>query len=244
MPERVFSLIFEQDDVTWQSLIVDLVRDEGMDPWDIDISKLADKYREVVSEFTKFDVRISGKVVLAAALLVGLKSTCLLEKDISGLDELIASTQLPDELDGFYDQLEEQFISGAVPAGAVVPELIPKTPQPRKRKVSLDELMGALRKALEVQERRVLRQKEAPKVKVPVKARDITVIIKNLYTQIVEFIKKEKRPLTFVELIPSEEKKDKITTFIPLLHLATPPHGKIDLLQRKHFGKIEIVALK
>lgn len=243
MTERVFSLIFEQDDVTWQSLLVELVREEGMDPWDIDISKLADRYRELVSHFTKFDVRISAKVVLAAALLLRLKSTCLLEKDISGLDALIASTQPLDELDSFYDHLEEQFLSGAVPAGASVPELVPRTPQPRKRKVSLDDLMGALRKALEVQQRRVLRLTDAPKVNMPVKARDITEIIMSLYNRIVGFIKKEKRPLTFAELIPSEGKADKIMTFIPLLHLATPPHGKIDLLQRKHFGTIEIVAL-
>ena len=244
MPERVFSLIFDQDDVTWQSILVDLVRDEGMDPWDIDIGKLTERYWEVVSAFPKFDVKISGKVLLAAALLLRLKTTCLLEKDISELDALIASTQVPDELDDFYDQLEEQFISGAVPVGTSVPELIPKTPQPRKRKVSLDDLMSAFRKALEVRERRVLRQKEVPKVmNLPVKARDITLIIKSLYKQILVFIKREKRPLTFVELIPSEAKNDKITTFIPLLHLATPPHGKIDLRQKKPFGKIEILVL-
>ena len=104
--------------------------------------------------------------------------------------------------------------------------------------------MSALRKALEVKDRRVLRQMQPPKMEPPKKTRDITDIIKDIYLRILSFLKTEKRPLTFSELIPSENKSDKIATFIPLLHLATPPHGKIDLVQKKHFAEIEIVALK
>lgn len=246
MQERLFSILFDQDDITWQSLITQLVREEGMDPWDIDIAKLAERYRETIKKIKGFDVRISGKVLLAAALLLRLKSTYLLEKDIMGFDQLLASTQDEAMVDDFYSGLHDDFHgTGAGAGGSGVPELLPRTPQPRKRKVSLDDLMEALRKALEVRERRVLREIEAAGIlDRPPKRRDISEIIKEIYEKVLSFIRKENRPLTFDELIPSDSRTDKITTFIPLLHLATPPHGKIDLLQKEAFGTIEIVALK
>ena len=245
MTERIFSLIFDQDDVTWQSLLVQLVREEGMDPWDIDLTKLSDRYYEVVGRIKHFDVRISAKVVLAAAILLRLKSSHLIDKDFNGIDQLIASTEPQQESDDFYANLEEEYLSGGVLASIPDgPDLVPRTPQPRERKVSLDDLMGALRKALEVSEKRVLRQIEVPEMKVPEKRRDITEIIKDIYEKILSFITREKRAITFEELIPSQGRKDKIATFIPLLHLSCPPHGKIDLLQDRPFGTIQIVSLE
>jgi len=241
MQERVHSIIFESDDVTWQSILVNLVHEEGMDPWDIDISVLAEKYRNFLQEVKKFDMRISAKVILAAAILLRLKSTHLLEKDIFAFEQLIQSAT--DDVDDFYAELEEDYFeSGAY--NLEPPELIPRTPQPRKRKVSLDDLMHALRKALEVGRRRVLRKVEPEEYTISLQhRRDISEIITEIYLKIVTFIKSRKEPLTFSELIPSESRNDKITTFIPLLHLATPPHGKIDLLQKEAFGRIEIVTL-
>ncbi len=250
MPERVYSLIFEQDDITWQSLLSELVKEEGMNPWDIDIGVLSDRYREMVSELQGFDVRISAKVVLAAALLLRLKSNHLLDNEVMGLDQLIASTEDQlEQFDSFYDQLEEEYLSGALETEASLPKIVPKTPQPRKRKVSLDDLMSALRKALEVKERRVLREMRQP-TGIPAlkKTRDITNVIKDIYTKIISFVKKENRPMTFEELIPTEgSKSDKISTFIPLLHLATHTKnapGRIELKQKKHFDTIRITAVK
>ena len=48
----------------------------------------------------------------------------------------------------------------------------------------------------------------------------------------------QEKTLTFTQLIPSDAKKDKVLTFIPLLHLTN--QRKIDLIQEKHFSEIEI----
>ena len=45
--------------------------------------------------------------------------------------------------------------------------------------------------------------------------------------------------LNFSGLLPSDDKLDKVYTFISLLHLKN--QKKIDLLQKEHFGEIDIV---
>ena len=75
--EGVYSLLIEKDDITWQSIIHDLVRAEKMDPWNIDITMLTRKYIETLRQLKAFDVRVSGKVILCAAILLKMKSSKL-----------------------------------------------------------------------------------------------------------------------------------------------------------------------
>lgn len=239
--QQVFSLLLDQDEVTWQSMIYDLVKTEQMDPWDIDISELAKKFLVMLKKFKEADFRISGKVLLAAALLLRLKSDKFVGEDMQELDRLIASTEQTG--DEFYEELEQdrQSINEAVPEE---PHLLPRTPQPRKRKVSVFDLVEALEKALEVQQRRAVRViAEAPVVKAPEKTTNMTVIIKDVYHQVRHyFLVKRVKHLTFSQLLPSQKKEDKVYTFIPLLHLTN--QRKIDLEQEQHFGEIEILLTK
>jgi chromatin segregation and condensation protein Rec8/ScpA/Scc1 (kleisin family) len=38
--EKIFEILFNKDEVTWQSLLYELVKTEQMDPWDINVSML------------------------------------------------------------------------------------------------------------------------------------------------------------------------------------------------------------
>ena len=116
----------------------------------------------------------------------------------------------------------------------------PRTPQPRKRKVSIYDLMNALEKALEVKRRRVMQNIPPMRLEIPAHKRDITQIIKDIYANIkLFFFRYSKNRLTFSNMVPSGTKEDKIYTFIPLLHLTS--QQKIELHQEKHFGEIEII---
>ena len=86
MQDRIFQLLFEEDDVTWQTIIYDLVRKEEMDPWDINVSLLTQKYIELIKKLKQTDFRVSGKVLLAAAILLKIKSNRLVGDDILELD--------------------------------------------------------------------------------------------------------------------------------------------------------------
>ena len=72
--EKIHEIIFKEDDITWQSLILELAREGKIDPWDVDISVLAREYIDIVKKLKEHNFRLSGKVILASAILLRLKS--------------------------------------------------------------------------------------------------------------------------------------------------------------------------
>ena len=229
--ERIFQILYDTDEVTWQTLLYELIKKEGMNPWDINISLLTQKYIETIKKLKELDFRISGKVLLAAAILLKIKSNRLLNEDLSEFDRLL--TQSEEEL------LEELDLEEPKAYDEEKHLLIPRTPQPRKRKVSVFDLVKALEKALEVKKRRVLNSIPPMDVKIPEKKKDITQVIREVYSKIISFLTGNRQNrLTFSQLVPSNTREDKIYTFIPLLHLTT--QRKVNLDQKEHFGEIEI----
>ena len=237
--ETVYNLLFKDDDVTWQSIILDLIAKEQMNPWDIDISLIAQKFLEKLNKLKAMDFRVSGKIVLAAAIMLRIKSTKFISVDVAALDQLIANSEQED-----FDLFEEGQGSQMLDySQGEEPRLYPKTPQPRKRKVSVYDLISALEKALEVEVRRKPYIETAVEVKVPEPKGNINDSMKTVYQKVSSyFAKQPKMKLTFDQLIPSEAKMDKVMTFIPLLHLDT--QRKVDLIQQEHFGTIEIELVK
>lgn len=233
--ERIFSILFQEDDLTWQTIIYDLVKTEQMDPWDINISVIADRFTTMLSKMKEMDFRIGGKMVLAAALLVKMKSDKLMKEDIVALDNLIHSHDEPELL----DELDDMGHPNILATERV--ELKPRTPQPRQRKVSVYDLVEALEKALNVETRKQYRQAankaETPTFKAPEKKMDVTSLINQMY----ESVKKKfavTKKITFDDLLIGDAKEDKVYTFVPLLHLDN--QRRIDLEQEEHFGSIGI----
>ena len=64
----------------WQSIIYEMVHNNQLDPWDLDLVTLTKKYFEKIEEIEEF--YISSKVLLAASLLLRIKSELLLNKHI------------------------------------------------------------------------------------------------------------------------------------------------------------------
>jgi len=234
MQDKIFDIIFDKNEITWQTMLYELVKTEQMDPWDIDISLLTHRFLEMLGKFKEMDFGISGKVVLAAAILLKIKSNRLVGEDIMQFDKMFEEPE-DDQVADLYDDDSQ---APKEDMGKV--HLIPRTPQPRKRKVSIYDLMAALQKALEVKKRRVLSSIPPSNIGIPEKKRDIGEIIREIYGRIKGFLfRTQGKAMTFSQLIPSEKKEDKIYTFIPLLHLAN--RHKVELEQKEHFGEIEIM---
>ncbi len=235
--ERIFQILFESDEVTWKQLIFGLIEAEEMNPWDIDISLIAQKFLEMLKTLKQMDFRISGKIVLASAILLKMKSNKLMDEEIAALDALINEPEeitLLDEL-----PLPAPLLPGEEGGR---PRLLPRTPQPRKRKVSVYDLVEALEKVLETAAQR---RKEAPRLikeaKVPEKKVEISTLIKEVYEKVRGHYETREELLTFDQLVPSDNREDKVLTFIPLLHLDF--QRKVDVLQKEHFGRITIALL-
>ena len=236
--DRLLDLIFEEDEITWQTILFNLVTKEKMDPWDIDMSVVSGRFFEMIKKLKELDFRVPGKVILAAALLLRLKSSKLVDEDLLELDQLIASTE---EVDDDYILDVGEGFGGAIVGEAEEPKLIPRTPQPRTRKVSVYDLVDALEKALEVRERRVQRPQNVKSIVLPDKNVDIGSVIKEVFGKITNLFSKGHKSITFSQLIPNETRDGKIFTFIPLLHLTN--QRRIDLHQQQHFGEIEVELL-
>ena len=228
MQDKIYDMLMHEDEITWQTLIYDLVKSEEMNPWDIDISLLTQKYIETIKKLQEMNFFISGKVLLASAILLKIKSHKLVAEEIPYLENLI----FPPEPEEYFDEERPEYL---------IPDLAIKTPQARKRTVSMNDLISALHKALEVNHRRVMRRVAEQNFRMPElpqKKIDISRLIKDVYEKILSFFSK-KEPVTFSKLIPSDKKDDNIMTFIPLLHL--DHQEKINLEQKEPFGEINIL---
>lgn len=237
--ETIYDILMDQDEITWQSIIMQLIKTEQMDPWDISITQLSRMFIKTLKKFKELNLALSGKILLAAALLLRIKSSRLVGEDLMEFDRLLASG----ETDDLYT--DEEFMDSELSKQGLTyhkPEdwkLVPKTPQPRKRKVSVYDLIDALAIALTVRRRRILNQIEPRTVhRLPDKRVDISRLIDDLHNDVMEYLESQSvEKMAFSDLLPAEAgKHDKVLTFIPLLHLTNA--RKTDLEQHNHFGEI------
>ncbi|MBM3233045.1 hypothetical protein FJZ18_02675 [Candidatus Pacearchaeota archaeon] len=230
--EQIHGLLFS-DTLSWQSIIYDLINTEQLEPWDIDISLLAQKYLERIKELEEENFFISSKVLLAAAILLRMKSEILLHHDLPGLDEVL-----------FGKKEEKKYHQERIELEGEVPGLIARTPLPRFKKVTLEELMSALGKAITTENRRirrivVKRQQEfetalsLPKTKINLKDQ-----ISGVYRRLREIFKSRENPYPFSELA-GKSTEERVATFVPLLHLDN--QQKVWLEQEGHFSEIWIL---
>lgn len=237
MQDKILSLILEQNEVTWQTIIYDLIRSEEMDPWDIDVSVLTARYIETIKQMQQMNFLISGKVLLAAALLVKIKSERLVNEDIAYFDSILfPQTEM-------FDDMDMQFVERPK---IDHPPLGIRTPMPRKRKVSVQDLMKALQRALEVDKRRTLKfnRYHTENIAVmPERKVDILQLMKTIYSTILLLFQK-KETISFSKLLPEGEitKKEKVLTLLPLLHLEN--EIKVGLSQERHFEEIYVTLLE
>ena len=228
-------LILDQEEVSWKTIIYDLVKSEQMDPWNINITLLTQKYIETIKEMQEHDLRLSGKVLLAAAVLLKLKSAHLIDNDISKLDSLISQTEEMEEFEeGSFDEnferskkQKDQFT------------LIPRNPQPRNRKVSVHDLVNALQRAM-ASKKRILAKMRPEKFTMPERKIDIMEVIHDIYNKIVYYSEKDNtKIISFSKLLPPRAaKEDKVYTFLPLLHLEN--QHKVIMDQEKAFEEINV----
>jgi chromatin segregation and condensation protein Rec8/ScpA/Scc1 (kleisin family) len=144
--EQIHDLLFNRE-IGWQEIIYDLINTEQLNPWDINIILLSDKYLEKIKEIEEADFFVSSKVLLAASLLLRIKSEILLNRYIKSIDEILFGKKEYVKTSLERIELEDE-----------IPELIPRSPMPRFKKVTLKELMESLNKAIVTENRRIKKE--------------------------------------------------------------------------------------
>ncbi len=230
--EQIHDLLFSRE-IGWQEIIYDLINTEQLDPWDINIIILADKYLEKISTIEEADFFVSSKVLFAASLLLRIKSEILLNRYIKSIDEIL-----------FGKKEQVKTVLERIELDEEIPELIPRSPLPRFRKVTLNELMESLNKAIITENRRIRKEiinrntlRESsfslPKRKFSIKDK-----IKEIYENLTKkFMESKEHKIPYSEFI-NNSREEKIISFLPLLYLEE--QKKIWLEQKEPFDEVHI----
>lgn len=236
---QIHELLFGEK-LSWQAIIYDLINTEQLDPWDIDISLLSGKYLEKVKEMEEANFFVSSKVLFAASLLLRMKSDIILNSDIPGLDDVL-----------FGKKEEKKYIQERIELeDGEIPDLVPRTPIPRFKKVTLQELMAALGKAFKTENRRIRKEivlkhheREAERV-MPKNTFNLKDKIGEIHGKLKNIFTNREERLAFSELVNISEdnkvsKEERVAAFVSLLHLDN--QQMVWLEQENHLDEIWIL---
>jgi len=233
--EHVYQVLTDNE-VGWQAIIYDLINTEQLDPWNLDLTALAQKYLEKIRELEEADFFISSNIILAASLLLRIKSEILLDRYLPGLDEILFGKKEEAKKPAELLEIDE----------AELPLIYPKSPMPRMKKVTLEELMAALNKAIKTENRRIRkeisirharRESEVvfPRTRINIKDR-----IRQIYARILSKVKQKKQKIPYSHLVNGKE--ERVAGFLPVLYLDS--QQKVFLEQDKHYEEIYVWLYK
>lgn len=233
--EQVHDLIFNKE-LSWKEIIFDLINTEQLDPWDINISILADRFLDKVQEYQEMDFFISSKVILAASLLLRLKSELILSKYVRGIDDILFGREEVDKHKSSFERIE---------LDEDIPELILKTPMPRFKRVTLNELIESLNKAIVTENRRIKKtivNQNALRetgIILPQRKEGISERMKKLHSRLMSHFEANKshKRVPYSKFVGSE-KDERALSFFPLLQLES--NGEVWLEQEGVFEEIHI----
>jgi len=212
--------------LAWKTILIELVKREKMDPWDIDLITLADKYLEKIRSLKGTDLRLPANAILASAILLKFKSRVLKLSSLDEDEKEIENRALTEE--------EKQEIE------QLLPELQTMR-KSREGKISLDELVEGIESMFEKSkvrvDKRLLKGFEKPEFQIPI----IDINIEELVDNVFDLIKEKADSqglLTFTNLVEGKSVSEIVDIFIPCLFLVNK--GKINMWQEEFFGKIFI----
>lgn len=233
--EQIHDLLFSRE-ISWQEIIYDLINTEQLDPWDIDISILTNKYLEKIRQLEEEDFFVSSKVLLAAAFLLRIKSELLLSKYLKSIDEILFGKRDDEKL---IRQIEWNEVDVSD-----LPDLIPRSPLPRFRRVTLRELIESLDKAIITENRRIKKEilnKNALRetsISLPKRKFSASHKSREIYEKLMDYIKQNfAEKISFTELA-GFDKEERIISFAMLLNLDS--QKKVWLEQGNHFEEFYI----
>lgn len=152
-------------------ILVTMATKGDIDPKNIDIIDVTDRFLKAIAAAPKENLRQSGKIIFHASVLLRMKAEALLITKLEDLDTAVADDFLDFEDDGsplIYDSKDEAVgrqITLADLQKAIVRQA--RQRQSRHRRVTLEQLIESLREAERLEKQRMERQRE-PREEKPV----------------------------------------------------------------------------
>lgn len=219
---------------SWEQIIYKIIAWEGLDPWDLNIKALSDSFMQYIAKLEQLDFKVPAKYVVIAAVLLRMKSDHL--EFLEFLTDYDAEAPEPEA------ELEVSDSNGLEEDGEfhINPITVPPKRQPMRR-VMVTELISALRKVLETDERRKVRVVKR-RGQIEIKDNNLVNRLSFLYEKIGELLSKikrsEKKEIKFSELVEKWDRESVLNTFLPLVYLDNDK--KVECKQEKMFDEIYI----
>ncbi|VVB85360.1 Segregation and condensation protein A [uncultured archaeon] len=205
-------------------ILVNMAKNGEIDLWNVDIVEVTDKFLRQLEALEKMDLRISGRTLLYASILLRMKSNALV--DVEEPQEII-------------DDDYEQFEISDYP--------VPALPLRRtsRRPVTLEELLSELKKAELIEKRRLERfksvkdERRATLKEVLSIAHDEDIEsrvgkMRNLLDGLFE----NQQNIKFSDLVQTLDRSGKVMAYLAILFLATKKEIWLD--QEELFGELFI----
>jgi segregation and condensation protein A len=217
---------------SWEGVLHRLTAD--MDPWDIDIAELAQRYRAYLQALRELEFVIPGRMVLTCSVLLRMKSDVLLAAEqATQRDELVAELE---------QAVDEAFaLEAPADLGAFALPIVRKP----FRQVTLSDLQKALAGAAKVSRRRAERfieraaeeDERDPFEGFEIGGEDFTERLRGVLDRIKKLLS-GRRILSFFRLLDKGDRDERVQRFFEVLHLAAD--GRIQCSQKEFLGDILI----
>jgi segregation and condensation protein A len=232
--------------------LVKLAECGDIDPKDVDVIEVTDRFLEAIAAAPKENLRQSGKVLFHASVLLRMKAEALLADKVIdyGQDDFMEFD--PDGAPFIYDA-QKQIIAREITLSDLEKALVRRTnnKQNRQRRVTLDQLVQALKEAEKIEK---ARRERKPKARIQLtgyqEVRDVDDILDLAHDEDIEVtifkverIVQEELPvgkeMTLVDLIKKlGKKRDWVDAFLAILFLSNT--GKIYIDQKTFYGPLFI----
>ena len=234
--------------------IVRLAESGEIDPKDVDIIYVTDKFLRTIAAQPKENLRQSGKVIFHASVLLRMKAEALLaNKSFGDVDD--DYLDFGEDGEFIYDS-NKNVIARQITLQDLEKALIRRAAnkQNRPRKVTLDELVAALREAERIEKLRAERQ---PKVRIQMdglqQINDVDDILDLAHDEDIDMTIIKVERILVDQFKPGEslglldlvlklgQKSDWVDAFLAVLFLANA--GKILLEQESFYGPLTIMRM-
>ena len=225
----------ELREASWEETIDLLTAD--MDPRDLDIVLLAERYREYIQELQSHDFKVSAQAVRVCSALLNMKTQRLAWEEEPEQEEEMEAMEDPMA----FEEQEEFIEEDEGPELDIGPDLEMPVKQKPVRRVHREELKESLRDAIQVKERREERQERRQEMdqKFEMDEEDLESKLNSLMSNIKGMItSKTREKIDFNQIVGKKDNQEKIEKFKHILHLENDE--QVTLIQEEFLGDLKV----
>ncbi|HEY9717139.1 MAG TPA: ScpA family protein [Trichormus sp.] len=233
-------------------ILVKLAENGEIDPKNVDIIDVTDKFLKAIAAAPKENLRQSGKILFHACVLLRMKAEALLaDVDLNAGDDFLDFDEESGSI--IYDS-QKQAVGRQITLQDLERALVRKanTRQNRQRRVTLDQLIEALREAEKIEKIRAERQPRAPRIELAGQheVNDVNDILDLAHDEDIEstidhvemilknFLEDGEAMQLFHIIRLLDRRGDWVDAFLAVLFLSNA--GKITLEQETFYGPLYI----